>query len=78
MNPRPQLFRFATDCFLTVGPKFEMEAESPLVEVELVLAVAQGGVAYVAAFGQQVLGNPSLLGSLACLPSSLVVAVYHP
>ena len=55
-----------------------MEPESPLVEVELVLAVAQGAVAFVAAFGQQVPGTPSLLGSLACPPSSLVVAVYHP
>ena len=55
-----------------------MEAESPLVEVELVLAVAQGGVAFVAAFGQQVPDTPSLLGSLACPPSSPVVAVDHP
>ena len=60
------------------GPKFEMEAESPLVEVELVLAVAQGVVAFVAAFGQQVPDTPSLLGSLACPPSSPVVAVDPP
>lgn len=64
--------------FFTTGPKFEIEAEPPLVEVELVLAAAPGVVAFAAAFGRQVIGNPSPLGSLACPPSSLVVAVYHP